>query len=256
MRIGIIGTGIIASAIVTGFCTKNTGHGFYLSPRNAQRAAALYAKFAEVSVCASNQEVVDNADLILICLLKKDFGALGELEFRKSLKVINVSADMRLSDLRNIIGETELLAHVIPLPFISSGYGPLLVYPRIEEVGELFAPVSDVYYADRQENVHTFQIATGLMSAYYMLLGEIVGFIDEQGIKHDESVDFLCSLFGSLCTRAANAPNGDLVKLAHEMTPGGYNEQAMKELLGNGAIAAWRTALDRLLARMQENRKG
>jgi len=135
------------------------------------------------------------------------------------------------------------------------GIGPLLVYPEIAEVGELFAPVSDVCFAKSQKDVHTLQIITGIMSPYNMLLNEIVKFSDEQGIDHDVSVKFLCSLLGALCTRAASIPDCDLVELAHEMTPGGYNEQAMTELMGNGAIQAWRTALDRLLARLQDSSK-
>jgi len=162
---------------------------------------------------------------------------------------------MKLPILKSIIGHTVLLAHVIPLPFIMAGHGPLLVYPEIAEVGELFAPISDVYFAHRQEDVHTLQIVTGLMSAYNMLLSEIVKFSDDQGIEHDTSVKYLCSLFSSLSKRAASVPNCNLVELAHEMTPGGYNEQALKELVGNGALTAWRTALDRLLARLQGSSK-
>ena len=249
-KIGIIGTGIIASAIVTGFCAKKTGHKFFLSPRNAEKAAALASEFSEVTVCASNQEVIDKAEWVFICLLKKDFGALALLKFRKEQKVVNISAEMKLPDLKNTIGETEILAHVIPLPFIRAAFGPLLVFPETAEVGELFAPVSDVYFAHKQADVQTLQIVTGLMSPYNMLLNEIVKFSDEQGIAHDVSTAFLCSLFSSLCKRAASIPNCDLAELAHEMTPGGYNEQAMNELLENGAIGAWRTALDKLLARL------
>jgi len=255
MKIGVIGTGIIASAVVTGFCVKETGHEFFLSPRNAERAAALSARFTEVTVCESNQQVVDNADWVFVCLRKKDFGALDELKFRSEQKVCNMAAEMRLPDLRNTIGETALLAHIIPLPFIMEGHGPLLVYPEIEEAGVLFEPISDVYYASRQEDVHTLQIVTGLMSAYNMLLNEIVKFSDDQGIEHDVSVRYLCSLFSSLCKRASNIPDCDLVELAHEMTPGGFNEQALNELVGNGSIEAWRTALDRLLARIKGNAK-
>ncbi|MCL2426626.1 MAG: NAD(P)-binding domain-containing protein [Oscillospiraceae bacterium] len=251
MKIGIIGTGIIASAIVTGFCKKETRHEFFLSPRNAERAAALANEFSNVTVCTSNQDVIDNAEWVFICLHKKDFDALSEMKFNKHLKVANMSAEMRLPELKDVIGETELLAHVIPLPAIVVGIGPLLVYPEITEVGELFTPVGDVYYANKQEDVHTLQIVTGLMSAYNMLLNEIVKFSDDQGIEHDTSVGFLSSLLNSLCTRAANTPNCDLIELAHEMTPGGYNEQAMNELVDNGAIKAWRTALDRLLVRLK-----
>ncbi|MCL2153206.1 MAG: NAD(P)-binding domain-containing protein [Oscillospiraceae bacterium] len=254
MKIGIIGTGIIASAIVKGFCTMKTGHEFFLSPRNAEKAASLAAQFSEARVCASNQEAVDNSEWVFICLHKKDFGALSEISFRREHKVLNMSAEMRLLDLKEIVGETALLAHVIPLPFIALGVGPLLVYPEIAQVGELFAPVSDVYFVDKQSDAHTLQIVTGLMSPFNMLLNEIAQFSDEQGIEHDLSVKFLCSLFGALCARASGTPDCDLVELAHEMTPGGYNEQAMNELMANGAISAWRVALDNLLGRLRESR--
>ena len=250
MNIGIIGTGIIASAVVTGFCVKETGHRFFLSPRNAERAASLATNFSEATVCGCNQEVIDNSDWVFICLHKKDFGALNELQFKSTHNVINMSAEMRLPDLKEIVGDTDLLAHVIPLPFISLGFGPLLVYPEIEDVGKLFAPVGDVTFAHNQADVHTLQIVTGLMSAYNMLLHEIVKFSDERDIEHDVSVSFLSSLFNALCTRASITPNCDLIELAHEMTPGGYNEQAMNELMECGAITAWRTALDGLLARL------
>jgi pyrroline-5-carboxylate reductase len=166
-----------------------------------------------------------------------------------------MSAEIKLPDLVSMIGETAILAHAVPLPFIALGFGPLLVYPEITEVGELFSPISDIYYVHNQTEVHTLQIVTGLMSAYNLLLNEIVMFSDEQGIDHNVSVSFLCSLFSSLCARASGIPDCDLVNLAHEMTPGGYNEQAMSELLSNGAIRAWRTALDRLLKRLHENSK-
>ena len=253
MKIGIIGTGIIASAIVTGFCKMKTGHEFYLSPRNADKAAMLAAMFPGVSVCESNKEVIDKSDWVFSCLHKKDFAVLKELQFNKKHKIINISAEMRLDDLREMIGETALLAHVIPLPFISEGYGPVLVYPELTEVGELFKPVGDIYYAASQSDVHTLQIVTGLMSAYNMLLNEIVMFSDDRGIEHDVSVKFLCSLFNAMCKRAANTDDCDLIELAHEMTPGGYNEQAMNELINTRSIKSWRTALDNLLVRLNES---
>ena len=252
MKIGIIGTGIIAQAVVTGFCTKAPGHEFFLSPRNADRAAALASEFSEVCACSSNQEVVDRSEWVFICLHKKDFGALSELNFKLTHKVANMAAEMRLPDLKEMIGETALLAHVIPLPVIAVGIGPLLVYPKVDAVGELFEPVSEVFYANEQDEVHTLQILTGLMSAYNMLLHEIVKFSEDNGLSHDVSVKFLCSLFGALCERTKNTPDCDLVSLAHEMTPGGYNEQAMGELMNNGAISAWRTAMDGLLLRLRQ----
>ena len=251
MKIGVIGTGTIASAIVTGFCTKKSGHEFFLSPRNAKKAAALAAKFSEVKVCTSNQEVLDNAEWVFICIQKSSFDALNELRFRKDHKVLNMATEMQLDDLKNRIGKTELLAHVVPLPMIVQGFGPLLVYPKMPEIGNLFASVSDTLYVNDIKDVRTLQLITCIMSPYYMLMHEIAKFSDDQGVEHELSVNFLHSLFSSLSRRAIN--DCDLVELANDMTPGGYNEQAMNELMNNGAIAAWRTALDKLKERLEEN---
>ena len=253
MKIGIIGTGIIASAVVSGFCLKKTGHQFFLSLRNAEKAAALAAEFQEVTVCNNNQEVADKSEWIFISLLPKDFGVLKEIKFKKEHKIVNFAADMKLADLKNITGETSILSHVIPLPFIKMGFGPILAYPKNSETGDLFSVLGDVFFANNPSEISTFQIVTGLMSAYNSLLNEIVKFSNKNGVEHNASVRFLCSMFNALCTRAASIPDVDLVELAHEMTPGGYNEQAMNELLENGAITAWHTALDHLLERLKTN---
>jgi pyrroline-5-carboxylate reductase len=255
MKIGILGTGTIASAIVTGFCAKKTGNDFFLSPRSAEKAAALAAQFSEVKVCKSNQEVLDNADWIFITLQKNAFDALRELTFRKEHKVLNMATEMRLDDLKKITGETAILAHVVPLPMIVRGFGPLLVYPEIQEVGQLFAPVADAVYLNKMSDIRPLQLLTCVMSPYYMLLEEFAQFSDSQGVEHDVSVKFIHSLFSALSRRAAEIPNCDLVELANDMTPGGYNEQSMNELMDNGAIGAWRVALDRLLERLEANTK-
>ncbi|MGH6894324.1 MAG: NAD(P)-binding domain-containing protein, partial [Dongiaceae bacterium] len=60
MRLGFVGTGAIASAIVTGLNASDAGRDAVLvSPRNPGIAAALAAKFANVAVAASNQAVLD-----------------------------------------------------------------------------------------------------------------------------------------------------------------------------------------------------
>jgi len=250
MKIGVIGTGTIASAIVTGFCTKKAGYEFYLSPRNAEKAAALAAEFSDVKVCASNQQVLDSAEWIFITVQKNAFDALKELKFRKDHKVLNMATEMQLPTLREITGETALLAHVVPLPMIVRGFGPLLVYPEAPQVGELFAPVADAVYLPNMDDARTLQLLTCLMSPYYMLLDEFVKFTVTQGVGYDTSIKFVHSLLGALTRRAVETPDHDLVELAHDMTPGGYNEQAMIELMDNGAIPAWGTVTEKLRERL------
>jgi len=254
MKIGIIGTGTIATAIVTGFCIKNTNHEFYLSPRGAKNATALAAKFTNAQVCKSNQEVLDAADWIFITVQKNAFDSLRELHFKQSHKLLNMAAEMQLPSLKEIAGETEILAHVIPLPMIVCGFGPLIVYPKVPEIGELFAPVADTIYLSNIQDARSFQLISCLMSPYYMLIAELVKFTSDQGVNSDASIKFIHSLLTALTRRAAQTKDCDLIELANDMTPGGYNQQAMNELLENGAITAWRDALDNLQQRLLDSR--
>lgn len=255
MKIGIIGTGTIASAIVTGFCIKKTGHEFYLSPRGAATSAALAAKFPEAQVCTSNQDVLDQAEWIFITVQKNAFEALKELKFSPHHKVINMATEMQLPFLKEITGETAVFAHAVPLPMMVRGFGPLLVYPKVPEVGALFAPVADTVYLTNMDDTRTLQMLTCIMSPYYMMLSEVIAFTDAQGVDHDTAVAFMHSLFSALSRRGAETPDCDFVELAHDMTPGGYNEQAMKELMANGAIEAWGKVLNMLKARLEASGK-
>lgn len=69
MRLGFVGTGAITSAIVTGLNAAGIdGDTILVSPRNAETAAALAAKFPNVTVAASNQAVLDGSNVVIIAV--------------------------------------------------------------------------------------------------------------------------------------------------------------------------------------------
>ncbi len=103
MNLGFIGTGEIAVAMVTGFCTAEPRpERITVSPRNADKAAALAAAlaaaFPEVEVAADNQAVVEASDwLVLAVLPLVAEEVLASLRFRPDQKVVSVLARLRAS---------------------------------------------------------------------------------------------------------------------------------------------------------------
>ena len=71
--VGFVGVGTMNSAIVRGLCTLETPpNAIVLSPRNAEKAAALQAEFPGlVTIAADNQAVADASDVIFIGVLPK-----------------------------------------------------------------------------------------------------------------------------------------------------------------------------------------
>ncbi len=68
MRLGFVGTGTIASAMVIGLRAAGNTDPIILSPRNAEIAADLAGRFDNVQVASTNQAVLDASDLVVLAV--------------------------------------------------------------------------------------------------------------------------------------------------------------------------------------------
>lgn len=135
-RIGFIGTGEIAAAMVRGLAGK--GHSILVSERTAAVARQLAKEFDEVTV-AGNQQVLDNSDIVCLCLLKSVAEKLlPDLTFRADHALISVMADAPLAKVRDWCAPARDICITIPLPFVATGGCPLPVYPASPVLEELF----------------------------------------------------------------------------------------------------------------------
>lgn len=135
-RIGFVGTGEIAAAMVRGL--QGQGHDILVSPRNAGMAALLAKEIAEVTI-APNDQVVAGSDVVFLCLLARVAGeTLAGLPFRHGQTVISVMVDVPLAKLRALCAPATDIAITIPLPPISVGGCPLPVYPASPVLEGLF----------------------------------------------------------------------------------------------------------------------
>ena len=61
MKIGVIGTGTIATAVIHGIADDD--HHIFISSRNAQNAKVLSDAYDNVLIC-ENQDIIDKSDVI------------------------------------------------------------------------------------------------------------------------------------------------------------------------------------------------
>ena len=118
MKLGFIGTGIITTSVVTGFCESGMENlQIVVSPRNKERAQMLQEKYPEiVSIAADNQEVVDRSDWVFAALLPKAAEEiLKPLHIGPEKKFINLVATLSLKRIEEMFGQREILADVVPL---------------------------------------------------------------------------------------------------------------------------------------------
>lgn len=252
VSLGFIGTGVIASAIVTGICAKgDLDYKIFLSPRNAGRAAELAKKFPNVTVTSSNQEVLDNTEWVVISVVPE----IGEevlklLSFREDHRVINLMSDRKLPEVANWIGKTKSLVHMVPLPFISGRIGPIVIYPSDDDVESLFNPLGEIIAVNNLEKVEALAAITALMSSYYKLLWEIVKWGKEKGLTEKESLDYTTTFFKALSIQGRKDKNLDI--LVKEMTPGGLNEMALLTIKKEKSFEPWIEALELVIKRLKD----
>lgn len=257
IQIGVLGTGQISSALVTGFCTDPASADklhFYLSPRNAQKAAALQAAYPkQVTVCASNQEVLDRAsDWIILALLPRDTEAiLQPLHFRPTHKLLSLISDHALEQIIAWTGPVAKAIRMVPLPFAAMHIGPIASYPPDDEIRALFAPLGQLIELDSADALNTILTLTSLMSPFYLLIHEAADWGKQHGMTDRAAVDYMTSFFEALAVMARHAPDNEAVaQLCYDTTPGGLNEMAYRSIREKGGYRIWREALDAVMERL------
>lgn len=169
--LGLLGTGKIGSAIMTGFCSENgwrPKHAF-VSARTMAKAETLVAKFPDrVSIGASNQEIVDKSDVIFIGLLPNVAReVLPKISF-VGKKVISMMATIPYDELLQLVKlPSESVVRSVPLPVTAKRSGPILAYPDNTYARDLFAQIGTPVMLAEEAEITKLAGITALISYFY-----------------------------------------------------------------------------------------
>lgn len=259
IQMGILGTGQISSALVTGFCTDDASKQklhIYLSPRNAQKAAALAQQFPEqVTVCASNQEVLDRAkDWVILALLPRDTQrVIQELHFAPEQNILSLISDHPMQDILRWTGTKAKAIRMVPLPFAAMHIGPIAYCPADAEIRDLFAPLGQLIELPDEQALNTILTLTSLMSPFYLLIHHAAEWGKQNGMTDRAAVDYMTSFFEALSVMARQAPdNAAVAELCYDTTKGGLNESAYRYITQQGGYDIWMQALEQVKQRLQK----
>lgn len=255
MKIGFIGVGVIASAVVTGlsYDTEEV-YDIFLSPRNADRAEKLSNTYSNVKKCNSNQEVIDCSDIIVLALVPAMAeNILSDLTFRENQTIISFMSDFPIDRVKKIVGNVGKVVRILPLPFAARKIGPVVLCPPDEEVKRIFSETGNVVEITEEDKMETMFAITGLMSAFYGLTWDVVSWGESAGLERKEAVDYTTSFFEALCVQGRNVEGGDIGVLAEEYTPGGLNAMGLEIIRDQAnAYEPWTEALNCILKRLKK----
>ena len=255
MKIGFIGTGKIASSVITGICnSKIKFNKILISPRNKIIAKNLKRKFKNIIITKNNQEILDNCNWIFLSITPSvGQKIIKELKFKSNQTVISFISTITLLELKKAIKVKARIVRAIPLPPISIKKGPVPICPPNKKVKDFFNKIGTTIEIKNEKLSINFWSTSGMMAPFYELLRIMSNWLVKKGIKRDNAQKYITSLFLALSEDAAANAKNDLKYLVKEsQTPKGLNEQGVRELTKLGFYKKVEKTLNSIHKRLEQ----
>ena len=212
MKLGFIGTGKIASSVITGICNSKISFSrILISPRNKDIASSLKKKFKKIIIAKNNQEIADNCNWVFLSITP----LVGEkiiknLKFKSNQIIISFISTITLAQLKKAIKVKAKIVRVIPLPPISLKKGPVPICPPNKQVKEFFNKIGTTVEIKNEKLSINFWSTSGMMAPFYELLRVMTDWLVKRGVKRDNAQKYITSLFLALSEDAVVNSKKDL----------------------------------------------
>lgn len=266
LKVGFIGCGTIASAIITGLLTQTEIDisSIYISRRSEAKSSALAEKFGDrIVICDDNQVIVDSCGTLFVCVLPEiEAEILSALKIAKDKTLISLVSTSKLKDLIDRSGlPAEQVYKMICLPAVAKLEGtPLLVPPNTSDLYRLVATLGGGKCINCKDEsiMEAMMVTTAMMGPMYGLMRRNRDFLVDQGVEAgDASYVVGRQYFAMVKDASAECDNPERFDdLIEEQTPGGLNEQTLKNLDGEGFLDSYERAMNAILARIQGKTDG
>lgn len=247
MAIGFLGVGTISTAVIRAMARRpGPPEEILLSPRSERLSTALAEEFAHCRRLASNEEVVEHSDIVVLAMRPQQLDeALEGLRFRADQVIASFVAGTPPSQMAGLVAPAARVAQLIPLPAIELDRGPLLICPAIPEVERAFAGLGDVICWEDESRIRVFSCASAYMSTYYEMQNRIIEWMEARGVERDVAARYILSELDGLAAVGKATPVERLDELPDEhQTRGGLNERVRRTLSEQGWFGELVEALD------------
>ena len=160
---------------------------------------------------------------------------------------------MSLPQLKKAIRVKAKIIRAIPLPPISLKKGPVPIFPPNRKVKNFFDKIGTTVEINNESLSKNFWSTSGMMAPFYELLRIMSDWLVKNGIKRNKAQKYITSLFLALSEDAIINSNKHLKYLVKDsQTPGGLNEQGVKQLRKAGFYRSTEKTLNSILKRLNK----
>ena len=255
MKLGFIGTGKITESVISGIIKSSLQYSkISISLRNKKISKRLKKRFKKIFIEKNNQKIIDNCNWVFLAVTPK-VGAkiIPKLKFRSNQKIISFISTIKLAQLKKFIKKKVKIVRAIPLPPISIGKGPVPICPPDKQTKSFFDKIGTTIEIKSEKSSNNFWSMSGMMAPFYEMLKVQSDWLVKRGINRDKAQKYITSLFIALSEDSAIKSKKHLKYLvAESQTPGGLNEQGVKELRKSGYYRSLEKSLNSILKRLNK----
>lgn len=246
--IGVLGTGNLAEFLVRG--AEGAPYRFLLSPRSGDRARHLAVNH-DAEIASSNQQVVDFADRILVCLPASEGPAiLKGLRFRPGQSVLSCMAGTGPAALAALVAPASAAAAMMPGFANALRAGPSVICPPDADWQAFLGHLGPVLPFADEAQFTVAAVMGALSGASIHWMRELALWFQAQGLLPETARSLVASLLRGNAEVLLQAPEGLDAIAAGVTTPGGITEALVAGLNDAGALEAWTKGLDRIRSRL------
>ncbi len=256
MKIGFIGTGAIAEAVIHGLCSSaSPPRSVVVSPRSAERSSRLAGQYDIVTVADDNQTVVDGSDWTFVTVTPDVAeGVLQSLEFRPGQNVINCVSTLTFDAAKALVAPGANLFKAVPLPPNANGLGPVAYCPYNENLELMFGGMGTAVAARDETEMRALGAVTSQIAAYHTFQAEVQSWLEHQNVPPERAQAYVSSMFHALSSQSVSKDASSFEDLGREaLTPGGLNDQSLSFLKMAGWFSLTSDSLDGILKRLNES---
>ncbi len=246
-KIGIFGTGHLASHVVPGLLRGLAADRILLSPRGAQTSQQLAQQYG-LDVAANNGELVQRSSTILLAVRPFQLEeACSGLPWREDQLVVSLCAGVSIDTLRQHIPGPRI-ARSIPVTAAMFGASPSTLYPRDPEARELISHLGPVVEAEDEAQFESMAVAATFYGWLQKLTGVFHAEIVGSGVPPEAARLLVSQMMVAAGTAVREQPEMAIEDLVQDLClPGSYTGHGLDVLLKANAFAPWREAYNAVL---------
>ena len=255
MKLGFIGTGKIASSVITGICKSSIKYSkIIISSRNNKISKELKNKFKRISIEKDNQKILNNSNWIFLAVTPKvGEKIIKKLKFKSNQTVVSFISTITIPELKKMIKAKVDIVRAIPLPPISLKKGPVPICPPNRKVKNFFNKIGSTIEIKNEKLSKNFWSTSGMMASYYEILKVMSEWLVKRGIKRSDAQKYITTLFLALSEDAVVNSKKELKYLVKEsQTPKGLNKQGLNEMSKKGVYKSLINTLNNIHKRLNK----